>query len=102
MSVNQQALAAGPPVARHAPWRPAQRGWMGRAGLLLALAFVSPYAAVFLGFVVFAFGYALWMARHPSLYAELVADPSYLSALVNTLLFVGVGVNVKMFLALVL
>jgi multiple sugar transport system permease protein len=102
MSVNQQALTAGPPVGRHAPWRPAWHGWMHGTESLWALAFVAPYAAVFLGFVVFPFGYALWMVRQPSLYAELIADPSYLPALVNTLLFVGVGVNVKMFLALLL
>jgi len=61
-----------------------------------------PYAAVFLAFVVYPFGYALWMAREPALYAELIADPLYLPTVVNTLLFVGLGVNVKMFLALLL
>jgi multiple sugar transport system permease protein len=102
MSVNQQTLAAGRPIAPHAPWRPAWRGLMRGSEFLWALAFVAPYAAVFLGFVVFPFGYALWMVRQPSLYGELVSDPSYLPALLNTLLFVGVGVNVKMFLALLL
>ena len=47
-------------------------------------------------------GYALWMASKPSLYADLIADPFYLPTVVNTLLFVGLGVNVKMFLALLL
>ena len=42
------------------------------------------------------------MASRPSLYADLIADRSYLPAVVNTLLFVGLGVNVKMFLALLL
>jgi multiple sugar transport system permease protein len=42
------------------------------------------------------------MARNPSLYADLVADPLYLPTLVNTLLFVGFGVNAKMFVALLL
>src|SRR5262245_11842646 len=102
MSVNQQTLAAGPPVVRRAPSRPVWRGSMHRSEFLWALAFVSPYAAVFLAFVVFPFGYALWMAGRPSLYGELIADPPYRTALVNTLLFVGVGVNVKMFLALLL
>jgi multiple sugar transport system permease protein len=58
--------------------------------------------AVFFAFVVYPFGYALWMAGKPSLYAELIADPSYLPTVVNTLLFVGLGVNIKMFLALLL
>jgi len=42
------------------------------------------------------------MAAKPSLYAELIADRLYVPALVNTLFFVGLGVNVKMFLALLL
>ena len=67
-----------------------------------AIAFVLPYAAVFFVFVLYPFGYALWMAHRPSLYAELIADRSYLPAVVNTLLFAGLGVNVKMFLALLL
>jgi multiple sugar transport system permease protein len=42
------------------------------------------------------------MASAPSLYAELIEDRLYLPTIVNTLLFVGIGVNVKMFLALLL
>ena len=57
---------------------------------------------MFFAFVVYPFGYALWMAGKPSLYAELIADPLYLPTVVNTLLFVGLGVNLKMFLALLL
>jgi multiple sugar transport system permease protein len=57
---------------------------------------------VFLAFTLYPMGYALWMARTPSLYADLIADPLYLPTLANTLLFVGLGVNLKMFLALVL
>jgi len=57
---------------------------------------------VFFAFAVYPIGYALWMASKPSLYADLIADPLYLPTVVNTLLFVGLGVNVKMFLALLL
>jgi multiple sugar transport system permease protein len=46
--------------------------------------------------------YGLWMARAPSLYRELLADPLYARTVVNTALYVGVGVNVKMFAALLL
>jgi multiple sugar transport system permease protein len=67
-----------------------------------ALAFVVPYAAVFCAFVVYPIGYALWMAGRPSLYADLIADRLYLPTVVNTLVFVGLGVNIKMFLALLL
>jgi multiple sugar transport system permease protein len=51
---------------------------------------------------VYPVGYALWMASTPSLYVDLIADPLYLTTVVNTLLFVGLGVNIKMFLALLL
>jgi multiple sugar transport system permease protein len=73
-----------------------------RPEALYALAFVAPYVVVFLSFVVYPFGYALWLGGRPSLFAELFADPSYTQALINTLLFVGLGVNLKMFLALLL
>src|SRR2546422_10029033 len=42
------------------------------------------------------------MASEPSLYRELWANPLYARTVVNTALFVGLGVNVKMFLALLL
>jgi multiple sugar transport system permease protein len=57
---------------------------------------------VFCAFVVYPIGYALWMAGKPSLYAELIADRLYLPTLVNTVVFVGLGVNLKIFLALLL
>ena len=57
---------------------------------------------MFLAFVVYPVAYGLWMARDPSLYRALLADPLYARTVVNTALFVGVGVNVKMFLALLL
>jgi multiple sugar transport system permease protein len=57
---------------------------------------------VFFAFVVYPTAYGLWMASDPSLYGELIASPLYARTVVNTLLFVGLGVNVKMFLALLL
>ena len=102
MSSMQQVLAAGPPVSVKAPRQPPGRRRLRGSDFRWAIAFVLPYAAVFFVFVVYPFGYALWMAGRPSLYAELIADRSYLPTVVNTLLFVGLGVNVKMFLALLL
>src|SRR5258708_19158687 len=101
MSSTQQVLAAGP-VSGKRPWRPPGHRHLHGSDFAWAIAFVVPYAAVFFGFVVYPFGYALWMASKPSLYADLIADQSYLPTVVNTLVFVGVGVNVKMFLALLL
>jgi multiple sugar transport system permease protein len=102
MSSTQQVLAAGPPAWAKGPWRPPGHRHLRDSDFRWAIAFVSPYAAVFFAFVIYPFGYALWMASKPSLYADLIADPSYLQTVINTLLFVGLGVNVKMFLALLL
>lgn len=58
--------------------------------------------AVFFAFAVYPIGYALWMGSKPSLYLELIDNPLYLQTAVNTLLFAGFGVNLQMFLALLL
>jgi len=99
--MSTQVLAVPSPLpAKGSAGSP--RGGLRRADFIWGVAFVAPYAAMFLAFVIYPFGYALWLASEPALYRELVADPLYLSTLVNTLLFVGIGVNVKMFLALLL
>jgi multiple sugar transport system permease protein len=67
-----------------------------------AIAFALPYAAVFLAFVLYPVGFGLWLGASPALYTELVSSPIYLTAVANTLIFVGVGVNVKMALAFLL
>jgi hypothetical protein len=63
---------------------------------------VEPYAAAFAGSVVCPVAYAVWLAGRPSLFIELVEDPFYLPAIVNSLSFVGIGVGVTMFAALFL
>src|SRR5437899_12820507 len=101
MSSTQQVLAAGPGVLnrrRRSSWHRHLHG----SEFAWAIAFVVPYAAVFVAFVVYPIAYGLWMARDPSLYRELIANPLYAQTVVNTALFVGLGVNVKMFLALLL
>jgi multiple sugar transport system permease protein len=67
-----------------------------------ALAFLVPYVAVFLAFVLLPVGYGLWLGHRPSSYAALFADPIYLRTLVNTALFLLIGVNLHLFLALLL
>ena len=84
---------AGPPP-KHRSLRGVENRW--------ALAFVAPYAAVFVTFVVYPVAYALWLGARPSLFVELISDPLYLPTVVNTLFFVGIGVNVTMFAALLL
>ena len=91
------------PVARgrSSVWRYLQ-GTLHGAEYNWALAFLVPYLGVFLAFVVYPALYGLWMGSEPSLYAELFSDPIYQSTLVNTLLFLGIAVNLKMFCALLM
>jgi len=102
MSSTQQALAAGRTIALRSRWQPVWPGGLQGSERAWAIAFLVPYVAVFLAFVAYPVAYSLWLGRQPRLYAELAEDPLYLNTLVTTLLFVGVAVNVKLFLALLL
>src|SRR5262245_21919070 len=102
MSATQQVLAAGRPVLGNGRWRPAWRGHLQISDLTWAIAFVVPYAAVFFAFAAYPIAYGLWMGRDPSLYGHVVSDPHYTRTVINTLLFVGLRVNGKLFLALLL
>ena len=101
MSSTQQVLAAGL-VALNRPRRPSGHRHLHGSESAWAIAFVVPYAAVFFAFVVYPVAYGLWMARDSSLYGDLIANPLYAQTVINTVLYVGLGVNVKMFLALLL
>jgi len=61
---------------------------------------IAPYLLVFALFVVYPVGYGLWIARHPQSYVQLVDDPIFLRTAVNTLVFLVIGVNLKMVVAL--
>src|SRR5215218_723166 len=63
---------------------------------------LAPYILVFLAFVVYPVGYGLWLARHPASYVALWHDPIFARAAVNTLIFLMIGINVKMAIALFL
>src|SRR4051812_43167839 len=67
-----------------------------------AIAFLVPYAAIFLVFAVYPVCYGLWLGHDPALYAELFAHPRYRVTAINTLVMVGIGVNLQLFLALLL
>src|ERR1700751_1009407 len=101
-STPQQALALRHPLsvrtARRPPWRVRLQG----SDTAWAIAFVIPYVAVFIAFVAYPVVFGLWMGREPSLYGLLFGDPRYVTTAINTLLFVAIGVNVKMFLAFLL
>jgi multiple sugar transport system permease protein len=63
---------------------------------------IAPYVLIFLAFVLYPVGYGLWTARHPQSYVNLYEDPIFLRSVVNTLVFLIVGVNIKMAIALLL
>ena len=67
-----------------------------------AVAFVIPYVGVFLAFVAYPIAYGLWLGSDPALYAELMSEPIYQRTVVNTTLYLVIGVNLKMFGALLL
>jgi len=69
-----------------------------RLGLLM----LAPYVVLFLVFVLYPVGYGLWLARHPESYVKLAADPIFVRTVINTLIFLGVGITLKMIVALFL
>ena len=97
MSGVQQAFVAGRTNAA-VRWR-AWGGGLRGSEYSWAIAFTLPYAAVFLAFVAYPVVFGLWLGHKPELYRQLFDDPTYLNTVVNTILYVGIGVNVKMFLA---
>ena len=66
------------------------------------LIMIAPYVLIFLAFVLYPVGYGLWTARHPQSYVHLWDDPIFARSVVNTLVFIIVGVNLKMLIALLL
>ena len=92
MSTATAASTAALPAPPRAPDR-----WQFWGRML-----VLPYVLVFLIFVLYPVGYGLWLARHPQSYVRLFADPIFFRTVINTLVFVIVGINVKMVIALVL
>jgi multiple sugar transport system permease protein len=87
MSVTHEAMAVRPAAASSPRPPPSHRRLHG-SDLTWSVAFVVPYATLFAAFVIYPVGYGLWMGSDPSLYGELLADPRYVRAAVNTALFV--------------
>jgi multiple sugar transport system permease protein len=63
---------------------------------------LAPYFLVFAAFVVYPVGYGLWLARQPASYVALFNDPIFGRAAINTLIFLLIGINIKMLIALFL
>jgi multiple sugar transport system permease protein len=92
VAVSEEAAAPPARAAEPSPW-----SWQVWGVVLLA-----PYILVFLFFVVYPVGYGFWLARHPVSYEALFADPIFFRSAVNTVVFLIVGINLKMFMALLL
>jgi multiple sugar transport system permease protein len=61
---------------------------------------LAPYMVIFFVFVLYPVCYGLWIARHPQSYVELYEDPIFLRSVGNTLVFLLIGINLKMMIAL--
>src|SRR5438132_7647148 len=85
--VNDQAAAAQRGLT---PWQ------------LWGLILLVPYMLIFLLFVVYPVGYGFWIARHPHSYVELIDDPIFARSAVNTAIFLIIGINIKMVVAMLL
>jgi multiple sugar transport system permease protein len=100
--MSTQTLGAEQPLLRRRPLRLTWRGGLQGSEFMWAIAFTIPYIALFLAFVAYPVAFGAWLGHEPSLYAELAEDPIYQRTIVNTILYVGIGVNLKMFGALLL
>jgi multiple sugar transport system permease protein len=90
IGTGEQPMSAGTPAGRMS----AVQFW----GVLM----ITPYVLVFLAFVLYPALYGFWLARRPESYVELFSDPIFVRSIRNTLIFLIVGINLKMFVALLL
>jgi multiple sugar transport system permease protein len=63
---------------------------------------VIPYVVFFLVLVVWPVSYGLWLGSSPASYTRLFSDPVFSRTAFNTVVFLAVGINLKLFLALLL
>jgi len=96
-------VEAGRPAVprRQSLWR-YWRGGLRGSEFAWAAAFLVPYICVFFAFVIYPVCYGLRMGSDWHLYPELFSDPIYQKTMVNTLVFLAFGVNLKLFFALLL
>ena len=73
-----------------------------RSHNLQGLLFSLPLILLFLAFVVYPLYFEVTQALDRYTYEVLFNDPIYVQTIINTLVYVGIAVNVKLFLALLL
>jgi multiple sugar transport system permease protein len=96
----KNSAAQADPGVRASGWRTLRLS--GSRDQFWGAIFTLPYFAVFVMFVIYPVGYGLWMGSDLDSYPRLFSDPIYVRTVLNTLLLLIVGVNLKMFLALLL
>ena len=79
---------------------PRREAWLKPT--LLGLAFCGPLVVVFLALVLYPMLYMVYMGLDWDIYEAIFDDPIFIQTLWNTVIFVGLAVNIKMFLALTL
>lgn len=67
-----------------------------------ALALILPYLVLLVIFAVYPVIYELIQGLRPTQYQQLWQNPVYRDAIINTVVFVGISVNIKMVLSLLL
>lgn len=83
------------PAAKTAPGRLSQEAVWG-------LVFLVPYILLFCAMVIYPVAYGVVLGTNPASFVRLWQDPVFLNAVVNTIVFLGVAVNVKLLFALLL
>jgi multiple sugar transport system permease protein len=68
----------------------------------LGLAFSLPFLIIFATFVVYPLLYSALIVSSGDYLSRVMSDPLFWRSLTNTLIYVGLAVNIKMFIALVL
>src|SRR5919198_4128250 len=79
-----------------------RRGRLTRSRTLQGFLFTAPLLLLFAGFVIYPMVMGVWYALDADAYRALFSDPVFRQTVINTLWYVGVAVNVKLVLALLL
>jgi len=67
-----------------------------------AVAFLVPYVAVLVAFVIYPICFGFWLGSQADGYWDLFDNPLFWTTVFNTFMLAGVGVNVMLFLAFLL
>lgn len=81
---------------------PSSRSGRMSAEATWGLIMLIPYIAIFLTFVLYPVGYGVYLGTEIKAYHRIFDDPIFLRTLVNTVIFLGLAVNIKLMLALLL